>query len=598
MKSFRQVLEAVSKPVLETRCVSDCGRRLRFGLVEKVLKRLLVIAGLLAMTGPAWSAPPKVTSLFPVGAGRGQTTVMATGDFSKWPVQVWAERPGIKIEAAKDKGKLNVTVADDAEPGICALRFFNAEGTTSLIPFAIGTLKEVVETEPNDGPDKGQIIDGPATINGRLTKGDVDSFIVQMRQGQTLIAAVQANSELGSPMDSVMQVCSLVADPSAAGEKSDKPRFKEAYVLEHNDDSVGLDPRIAFEAPRDGWYMVRLFAFPVVATSSISFAGGEDFIYRLTLTTAGFLDHAFPMAATRDQSLDVELFGWNIQNRQFRLPPGLNQRPPGETALGPTTVRLFRDDLAGVLQLPIVEHANLVASDAKNPTAPQAISIPVTITGRIDKPRDRDTFRITATKGQKIRIVVESRSLGYDLDPIVMVSDANGKKIVEGDDPADRQLRDPDVSFTAAGDGEYQLAIRDTHQHGGFRYVYRMAVTIARPDYALTLKDDSLVLVAGKPLEIPITVNRLENLKDAVEVAAEGLPEGVTAEAVVSDVKGATAKGVKLILKADANVAADFQGPIRILGKSQGDLNVRHPATFTTAIRTDSKSQVWLTVTK
>ena len=41
---------------------------------------------------------------------------------------------------------------------------------------------------------------------------------------------------------------------------------------------------------------MRAFAFPAAPDSSINFAGKIDFIYRLTLTTGGFIDHALPMA--------------------------------------------------------------------------------------------------------------------------------------------------------------------------------------------------------------------------------------------------------------------------------------------------------------
>ena len=42
--------------------------------------------------------------------------------------------------------------------------------------------------------------------------------------------------------------------------------------------------------------VVRLFAFPSVPDASVRLAGGERFIYRLTLTTVGFAEHAWPLA--------------------------------------------------------------------------------------------------------------------------------------------------------------------------------------------------------------------------------------------------------------------------------------------------------------
>src|SRR3954467_2513423 len=100
--------------------------------------RFFVFALSVLIASRGWSAPPKVTSLFPAGAARGQTTtVKAQGEFPNWPVEVWADRPTVKVEAAKEKGKFSVIVSDDAEPGLCCLRFYTSQGATSLTPFIV-----------------------------------------------------------------------------------------------------------------------------------------------------------------------------------------------------------------------------------------------------------------------------------------------------------------------------------------------------------------------------------------------------------------------------------------------------------------------------
>ena len=95
---------------------------------------------------------------------------------------------------------------------------------------------------------------------------------------------------------------------------------QEGLVLAQNDDDVGRDPRIVFEAPSAGTYIVRLFAFPAKPDSSIRFAGGSDYVYRLTLTTGGFIDYAFPLAVGRDGPKAVEAIGWNIPAAARVLP--------------------------------------------------------------------------------------------------------------------------------------------------------------------------------------------------------------------------------------------------------------------------------------
>src|SRR5262249_28269317 len=112
--------------------------------------------------------PPTLTSLFPAGAARGQTVpVEASGTFDQWPVQGWVDGPGVAIRAGKEKGRLSIAVARDAEPGVRWVRLFDQEGASSLRPFIIGMLPEVIEAEPNDEPQAPQRLGvASATVNG------------------------------------------------------------------------------------------------------------------------------------------------------------------------------------------------------------------------------------------------------------------------------------------------------------------------------------------------------------------------------------------------------------------------------------------------
>ena len=261
----------------------------------------LFVAG----TKIATAKPPTLTGFFPAGAARGQSaTVTMSGTFGHWPVRCWVDGTGLSIEAGAEKGKLAIHVAADAEPGVRWVRVFDEDGASSLRPFIVGTLPEIAEVEPNDDPQHPQAIGQASTVvNGRLSRpGDVDGYSVRLDRGQTLVADVEANRHLGSPMDAVLQVVSA-----------------EGFVLAQNDDAVGRDPRIIFEAPTGGTYIVRLFAFPLTPNSSIRFAGGDAFIYRLTLTTGGFLDHIFPLAVSQDCSTPMTAIGSNISKADLAL---------------------------------------------------------------------------------------------------------------------------------------------------------------------------------------------------------------------------------------------------------------------------------------
>ncbi len=531
--------------------------------------RLAIVAALaLAAGSPSLAKGPTLTGLFPAGAARGQTvTVTATGSFDHWPVEGWADGAGLAIAAGPEKGKLEIRVAGDAEPGVRWVRLHDDDGATALRPFVVGTLPEFVEAEPNDDPTRPQVIPSPsATVNGRLARAnDVDGFSVSLRRGQILVADLEANRHLGSPMDAVLQVV------SASG-----------FVLAQNDDDVGRDPRIVFEAPADGSYVVRLFAFPATPDSGIRFAGGDSFIYRLTLTSRGFLDLTFPLAVSRDGPREVAAVGPNVPDAARLL------TVPGDD--GRDVRRVWHAQLAGTAEVRVVSGPAAVESDPADPARPQEIPDRGAISGRIDPPGDRDTFRLALKKGERRVVRVESRALGLPLDPVLRLTDAAGKPLADADDAGGG--RDPELPFTAPADGEYRVLVHDLNDRGGPRFAYLLRVLAPEPDFSLSLAADRFDAIPGKETSVVVAIDRKDGFSGAIEVVAEGLPDGVMAAPVTSKAGDATARTVTLTLSADG---CAHPGPFRVVGKASGGPPVR-VAGAAIASFAEKTDRPWLTI--
>ena len=187
----------------------------------------------------------------------------------------------------------------------------------------------------------------------------------------------------------------------------------------------------------------------------------------------------------------------------------------------------------------------------------------------MESPKDEDVFRFTLKKKDRYTFRVDSRSLGFSMDPVLRLTDAAGKPIQDVDDTAGQ--RDAELSFAAPADGEYRLMVRDLNRQSGPRYLYRLRVrapTVA--DFALTLTNDNFVIPADKPLEIPVTIDRRVGFKEDITISPVGLPEGVTVESVQSLAKDGTAKSVKLKL---TPIGKPIAGSFRIEGVSTSDGN-------------------------
>jgi hypothetical protein len=543
----------------------------KFAAMRSILCLLVIAAA-----SPLLAAKPDVKYFFPAGAARGETAeVTVAGTVGTRSVRAWCDREGVSVTVSENakQSKLTVTVAADAVPGPCLVRLFNAEGASSPRPFIIGTLPSLLEAETNDTPEKAQAVtDGGVVVDGKLAKsGDVDVYAVDLQAGQTLVAAMTANDVLGSPMDGSLQLLS-----------------PDGFVREQIDDAPGLDPRLAFTAPEAGRYFVRAFAFPAATNSSVRLAGGEDYVYRLTLTTGPFATHAVPLAVPAGKTTPVRPAGWNIAEAAAPL----SITAPEDEA---STLPAWRADLGNTIPLAVTAFNSIIETEPNDAGAPQSIERPAVVTGLIDPPGDADVFAVTGKKGERLLIRAESRSLGYPPDAVLRLIGPDGKDVARVDD-AQRDAADALIERSLPADGEYRVEVTDLFDHGGPEYVYRLTIAEVEPDFSLAVKADAFTLTAGKPLSIPVTVTRAGGFAEPIEVGIEDLPDGVSVTPATSKPKDKSEKEVTLTLTADKPVEIDR--PFRITGRSGADAGRQRTATASLPIATTSTRDLWLTVVK
>jgi hypothetical protein len=525
---------------------------------------ILLVQGVICCTG-ALGAPPNVKQIFPSGGQRAVATeIKASGDISSWPLKTWTSHPGLQVTCGDEKGKLAVTVAADTRPGVYFIRLYDDEGAARPLPFVVGNLPEVVEKSSNDSPGKAETLPSSlVTVNGRLEKrDDVDVYAVELSAGQTVVASVVANEKLASPMDGVLQILS-----------------GSGSVLAQNDEWHGMDPQLVFTAPSYGRYLVRIFAFPAQPDSRIGLAGGEEYLYRLTITTGPFVDYTWPLAVRQRESSDVELIGWNIDAATRRQNVNADAHP----------FAISGDQLAGQLSLGVEPHGCLIEAKPGNPGEPQTIELPATVSGRLQSSGERDAYAFQAKRDEAVLFQLDGRDLGSPLDAVVEVTDAKGKSLVRADDTNRR--RDPEVSWKAPDDGTYQVVVSDLHGRGGERFFYRLRAIPAKPDFRITSAEHAVAGSVGKPPEIALEIDRQHGFDQEVVIKAEGLPDSVIAEPVTSSKVGNSVKKVTLKLKADA----PYSGPLRIVGVGQGTDMQSREATFKAAGEADI-AVLWLTI--
>ncbi len=540
------------------------------------LLRLFVYGGLLALLwGEAHghaADPPTLTRLFPAGGQRGQTVeVSVKGKLGEGTVDFWTSRPGLDWQTTDAADKFLVAIEADATPGVVFVRAVNNQGASDLLPFVIGHLPEQNELEPNDELTAANPIEStPVIINGVLqAAGDVDHFKVSLQQGQTLVASLAAETDLASPVDASLRIV------SPAG-----------HFLAQNLDHRGLDPQLVWTAPETGDFLVQVFGFPAAPNSTIGLAGGENFLYRLTLTTGPFLEGVLPLAISAKQPTSLQLLGWNIpaEISKVTLPPS-----HAEGSVTGSSVSFFRPGVAGLHKLPLMDLPLVVRqpSPTTESTNSMSIELPVLIAGNLSAENQRDIYEFDATKGAVWEFKLESRQLGYPLDAVLEIVDmASGKQLLRVDDTA--RQPDPRGKWTVPADGRYQVILADVNGVANTYALYRLTISPPSVDFRLQTAANRYVGKVGEALEIAVQIERIGGYAEAIEFVIEDLPAGLTMEAATSAPEGETAKEVKLRLTA----TQPLNQPLRILGRGQPAAIATQPVR-TTRLQID---QLWITI--
>jgi hypothetical protein len=192
---------------------------------------------------------PFVTSIFPLG-GRADTVTAV--ELKGWNLPLTR----LTMDA---HGK---------EPGIQTLSVPKGTRLSNSVPFAVDTLPECLDKEPNNSPDTAQAVTLPMIVNGRIdAPGDWDVFRIDGRAGDQLVAEVLAR-RLDSPVDSVLRLT------DAAGQQL-------AFNDDHEDKGSGLnthhaDSLLRFTLPASGTYYLHL--------GDAQNKGGEEYAYRLRIS--------------------------------------------------------------------------------------------------------------------------------------------------------------------------------------------------------------------------------------------------------------------------------------------------------------------------
>lgn len=473
------------------------------------------LLGMALMAATVLAAGPELHQFNPPG-GQCGTDVAArlVGAHLENPQAILFYEPGIAaadLAGVDDKNaSVRLTIAPDCALGEHHLRLRTASGWSELRTFWVGALPEVAADPKNNRPAAPQKIPLGCTVSGVIQNEHVDAYSVTVKAGQRLTAVVEG-----------MRLGRAMFDPYLAIRDA-----RQVDLVTCDDSSLLLqDPIACVIAPADGEYTVLI--------REASYGGSGDCHYRLHIGTFPAPSVAVPLGGHAGEKLDFQLRGDGAAplagaitlpaTPQMQFP--YYARDTAEGAVSP--------NLLWVSNLPTYVPPNTGSQPA---SAPAAATPPLAFDGVLTTPGATDKWRITARKDAALDVTVRARHLRSPLDSVLEICDAAGKSLASNDDAngPDSYLR-----FVPPADGEYELRVRDQRGRGSPLFAYRLEVAPPQPEINLTLdRVDSrrpqflqaLAVPRGNRMAGLLRVER-KDIGGAVEIAAEGLPAGVSCAA-------------------------------------------------------------------
>ena len=407
-------------------------------------------------------------------------------------------------------------------------------------PFYVGRLPEFREKEPEPVFEPQDLLEGvirqppgtetpitlPAVVNGqiiprepymlwyspeRFTPGTADRYRFEARKGQQLVIAASARELIPYLADAVpgwFQATLALYD--AKGKE-----------LAYDDDyRFHPDPVLFFKVPEDGQYVIEI--------KDAIYRGRPDFVYRITLGELPFITGVFPLGGRAGTTTTVKLSGWNLPTDTLTI--DAKDMTPG---IRPLSVRKG-EMISNTMPFVVDTLPECVEQEPNDSTqTAQAVTLPVIVNGRIDRPGDWDVFRFEGRAGQQIVADVCARRLESPLDSVLELFDASGKRLAFNDDHEDKSdgLRthhaDSLINFTLPADGTYYVRLGDAQHHGGPEYAYRLRLSAPRPDFELRVAPSCLNTIAWRLNTLAVFALRKDGFNGEIALRFKDNPDGL-----------------------------------------------------------------------
>ena len=395
------------------------------------------------------------------------------------------------IESTAERAVFEVTAAKTAPVGIAGMRIATRNGLGNACLILIDDLP----VRPRgDGEDSVKVV-LPASVWGTLREATLDRYTIEVAAGATLSFEAVAN-RLGKDSDPLI----TIRDPAGkvVAERDNDPGLYFDCRFAHTFEKAGTHTVEIRDARYQGnehrKYAVRIGKFPAVrvVTTPAKSGGAPGLSFGVLKGDEG---SAWMPEWTTALPTTVAPSPWSIDSRRVGNPSPRSMRRPFS------------------MMEPLLLSTGLQAMPA---------TVPGELLGVIARPGWKPAFALKLTKGQKIFVRGEAKSLNSPADAEIIVLDRTGRE--------QRRTGDADVElpfdYTAPNDGEYRLVVRDRQHDGGPDFAVRLSVRSDPFPPKLVADVEGLTIPQGSYQPVPILVTRF-GTTGPIKLSLRGAPSGL-----------------------------------------------------------------------
>lgn len=483
----------------------------------------------LSVWSQATAPTPVLTSLHPLGGKPGTTVEVsfkgtdldgpAGLHFS--PALAATTAPALNAKGQPEPNKLLLKLPAEAAAGTYEIRFQGTYGVSNPRVFQISPAAVIESPGTNSKATSALRVTPDSAIQGVFKTAAPHWFEFEAKAGQRLLAVFD-----GADFAVRTRLVGSLIDP------------KGREIARLRDGMLDATPTAG------GLHRLKIH--------DLMFGAGDDYAYRLTLTTGPIV-----WAAQTNPETASEVYGWNLPGSQVVQGLRVSAGSPLESVSVEPAALASLTAASALPPLPLPP--GMRAHEA--PPAPAPIEIGQTIGGWFPAGGESCAFDLLFKSGDRFAVEVTSAYTGFPTDPVLLVEnvkkDAAGAETLaaqaEVNDapalvpaPAVRpSLLDPVYAFEAKADGHFRLSVSDPlNAANGRRYPFALRITpLAQADLSGATASHPILPPAAPtgPIQlgsanvwqngiqvVEVSLPRRHALSPAVELKTGDLPPGLT----------------------------------------------------------------------